>query len=252
MAEEADRPKTVIVTGASRGVGLAISLRLAAAGFRIVAVARSQGESLAKACEGRAAYRGAGEIVFRRFDLSQVEDIGGFVRDLRGEFGAPFGLVNNAALGTSGLLANMHLSQIEALIRLNTLSPIVLTKYVARAMMAAGRGRIVNVSSIIASTGYNGLSVYGATKASLVGLSRSLARELGRLDITVNAVAPGFMATEMTKTLDEAERERVVHRSALQRLVAPEDVAECVLYLMGDAGRNVTGAVFTIDAGATA
>jgi 3-oxoacyl-[acyl-carrier protein] reductase len=252
MAEPADGRKTVIITGASRGVGLATALRLAAAGFRIVAVARSQGESLSKASEALAARAGAGEIVFRGFDLSQVEDIGAFVRDLRGEFGAPFGLVNNAAAGDSGLLANMHLSQIEAMIRLTTLSPIVLTKYVARAMMAAGGGRIVNVSSIIASTGYNGLSVYGATKASLVGFTRSLARELGRLDITVNAVAPGFMATEMTKTLDDAERERVARRSALQRLVAPEDVAECVHYLMSDAGRNVTGSVLTIDAGATA
>jgi 3-oxoacyl-[acyl-carrier protein] reductase len=251
MPEPEGGLKTVVVTGASRGLGLAITERLAAAGFRIVAVARSEGE-LGAARDRLEREAGAGEIVYRRFDLSQVEDIGVFVRDLRGEFGAPFGLVNNAALGTDGLLANMHLSQIEALIRLNTLSPIVLTKYVARAMMAAGRGRIVNVSSIIASTGYNGLAVYGATKASLVGLTRSLARELGRLGVTVNAVAPGFMATEMTKGLVEEERDRVTRRAALQRLVTPEDVAESVLYLMSEAGRNVTGSVLTVDAGATA
>jgi len=248
MSERGGGLRTVIVTGASRGVGLAISESLAAAGFRVIGVARAEGEL--GAAQGRLA--GAGEIVFRKFDLSQVEDIGAFVRDLRGEFGAPFGLVNNAALGTDGLLANMHLSQIEALIRLNTLSPIVLTKYVARAMMAARGGRIVNVSSIIASTGYNGLSVYGATKASLVGFTRSLARELGRLEITVNAVAPGFMATEMTKDLPEDERDRVARRAALQRLVTPQDVASSVLYLMGEAGRNVTGTVLTVDAGATA
>ena len=248
MSERGSGPPTVIVTGASRGVGLAISESLAAAGFRVVGVARAEGELGA----ARERLAGEGEIVFRPFDLSQVEDIGVFVRDLRGEFGAPFGLVNNAALGTDGLLANMHLSQIEALIRLNTLSPIVLTKYVARAMMAAGGGRIVNISSIIASTGYNGLSVYGATKASLVGFTRSLSRELGRLGVTVNAVAPGFMATEMTKDLDPEERERVARRAALQRLVTPQDVASSVLYLMGEAGRNVTGTVLTVDAGATA
>ena len=248
MSERGGGLRTVIVTGASRGVGLAISESLAAAGFRVIGVARAEGE-LGGARDRLA---GEGEIVFRKFDLSQVEDIGAFVRDLRGEFGAPFGLVNNAALGTDGLLANMHLSQIEALIRLNTLSPIVLTKYVARAMMAARGGRIVNVSSIIASTGYNGLSVYGATKASLVGFTRSLARELGRLEVTVNAVAPGFMATEMTKDLPEGERDRVARRAALQRLVTPQDVAASVLYLMGDAARNVTGTVLTVDAGATA
>jgi 3-oxoacyl-[acyl-carrier protein] reductase len=245
-------PETVIVTGASRGVGLAIARRLAEARFRVVAVARNEGPDLA---ELRAAFEtkpGAGQIVFRSFDLSQVDQIGEFVRELRREFGVPFGLVNNAALGTDGLLANMHISQIETLVRLNVLSPIVLTKYVARGMMTAKRGRIVNIASIIATTGYNGLSVYGATKASLLGFTRSLARELGRLGITVNAVAPGFMQTEMTQAMSEADRERVARRSALQRLVAPDDVAQCVLYLLSDAGRNVTGAVLTVDAGATA
>jgi 3-oxoacyl-[acyl-carrier protein] reductase len=150
------------------------------------------------------------------------------------------------------LLANMHLSQIEALVRVNTLSPIVLTKYVARAMMAAGRGRIVNISSIIGSTGYSGLSVYGATKASLLGFTRSLAREVGRLGVTVNAIAPGFMDTEMTKSLGDDQRDQVARRSALRRLVTPDDVASSVAYLLSDAGRNVTGTVLTIDAGNTA
>jgi 3-oxoacyl-[acyl-carrier protein] reductase len=245
-------PETVIVTGASRGVGLAIARRLAEARFRVVAVARNESPELAEMRAAFASKPGAGEIVFRSFDLLQVDEIAGFVRELKSEFGIPFGLVNNAALGTDGLLANMHLSQIEALVRLNVLSPIVLTKYVARGMMTAKRGRIVNIASIIATTGYNGLSVYGATKASLLGFTRSLARELGRLEITVNAVAPGFMQTEMTQTMSEADRERVARRSALQRLAAPEDVAQCVLYLLSDAGRNVTGSVLTVDAGATA
>jgi 3-oxoacyl-[acyl-carrier protein] reductase len=241
----AEPPLRVIVTGASRGVGLAVAGRLAQAGFGVIAVARSQGPELASLA-------GAGDVVFRPFDLMRTDEIGGFVRDLKREFGAPFGLVNNAGLGTDGLLANMHVSQIEALVRLNTLAPIVLTKYVARTMMTAQRGRIVNIASIVASTGYNGLSVYGATKASLVGFTRSLARELGRMGITVNAIAPGFMDTEMTRAMADEDRERVVRRSALGRLATPQDVAESVLYLMGEPGRNVTGAVLTVDAGSTA
>ena len=130
-------------------------------------------------------------------------------KTLRDEFGAIYGLVNNAGIGTEGLLATMHNSDIEALLRLNVLSPIVLTKYVVRHMMADGAGRIINMSSIIASTGYNGLSVYGATKAAATGFTRSLAREVGKLGITVNAIAPGFIDTELTQRLSEDQRKRI-------------------------------------------
>ena len=143
-------------------------------------------------------------------------------------------------------------ADIEALIRLNTLSPILLSKYVVRGMMAQGRGRVVNISSIVASTGFNALSVYAATKASLVGFTRSLAREVGRVGVTVNAIAPGFIDTEMTRGFSEKDRERIVARSALRRLAEPADVAAMAAYLMGEGGRNITGAVLTVDAGGTA
>ncbi|HLG80416.1 MAG TPA: SDR family oxidoreductase, partial [Bradyrhizobium sp.] len=148
--------------------------------------------------------------------------------------------------------ATMHNSDIEALVRLNVLSPIVLTKYVVRHMMADGAGRIVNISSIIATTGYNGLSVYGATKAAATGFTRSLAREVGKLGITVNAIAPGFVATELTRSLSDDGRQRIAGRSALRRLPEGEDIASMVEYLLGDGGRNITGTVLTIDAGNTA
>jgi 3-oxoacyl-[acyl-carrier protein] reductase len=146
----------------------------------------------------------------------------------------------------------MHNSQIEKLIRLNTLSPIVLTKYVVRYMMADGGGRVVNVSSIMAFTGYSGLSVYGATKASMVGFTRSLAREVGRMGVTVNAVAPGFIATDMTQGLEGERREQVARRSALKRLADVDDVANAVEFMLGDKAKNITGTVLTVDAGATA
>jgi 3-oxoacyl-[acyl-carrier protein] reductase len=119
-------------------------------------------------------------------------------------------------------------------------------------MMADGGGRIVSISSIIASTGYSGLSVYAATKASLLGFTRSLAREVGRAGVNVNAVAPGFVATEMTKSMTDEDRQRVERRSALKRLVDVEDVANAVDFLLGDGSRNITGTVITVDAGNTA
>jgi 3-oxoacyl-[acyl-carrier protein] reductase len=158
----------VLVTGGSRGIGLAIAQRLAGSGYHVIAVARRESDDLREAI-GAAEKAGNGRIHFRAFDLSEVDAIPNFVKSLRDEFGAIFGLVNNAGLGTEGLLATMHNSEIEALTRLNVLSPIILTKYVVRHMMADGAGRIINMSSIIASTGYNGLSVYGATKAAATG-----------------------------------------------------------------------------------
>jgi 3-oxoacyl-[acyl-carrier protein] reductase len=242
---------SVVVTGGSRGLGLGIGSKLAACGYQVLAIARRDTQEL-EAARRAVADAGQGALRFVPFDLSNVEEIPELVRRLRRDFGPLYSLVNNAAIGTDGLLATMHNSQIETLVRLNTLSPIILTKYVVRAMMASGKGRIVNVSSIIASTGYSGLAVYGSTKASLIGLTRSLAREVGRLGITVNAVAPGFMQTEMTSGLGEAETLKVAARSALRRLPEVEDVANAVVFLLGEGGRNITGTVMTIDAGSTA
>jgi 3-oxoacyl-[acyl-carrier protein] reductase len=217
----------------------------------VIAVARRESEALGEA-KSAIAEGAKGGLHFRSFDLGDINGIPSFVRSLRDEFGAIFGLVNNAGIGTEGLLATMHDSEIEALLRLNLLSPLILTKYVVRHMMADGSGRIINMSSIIASTGYNGLSVYGATKAAVAGFTRSLAREVGKLGITVNAIAPGFVDTAMTKGLRDDQRQRIAGRSALRRLPEPDDIASMVEFLLGEGGRNITGSVLTVDAGNTA
>ena len=241
------KPRTIIVTGASRGIGLGIADALARDGFNVVAVARRESEALAAMIE---AY--GGRLHFAPYDLDDLDGVQDLVKALRDTHGPLYGLVNNAGLGTEGVLATMPTPAIERLVRLNTLAPLVVTKHVVRSMMSAGEGRIVNMASIIASTGYSGLSVYAATKASMIGFTRSLAREVGALGITVNAVAPGFVETEMTEGMDAAQRATVARRSALKRLATIEDVAGAVAYLMSDRARNITGTVMTIDAGNTA
>jgi 3-oxoacyl-[acyl-carrier protein] reductase len=243
--------QNVIVSGGSRGLGLAMVRALAAAGYRAIALARSNNDELAAASRTAAA-EGRGAIEYRACDLSDLGQIAPLVRELRAAFGPLYGLVNNAGLGTSGILSSMRDQDIERLIRLNTLSPILLSKYVVRSMMAQRDGRIINIASVVAFTGYSGLAVYSATKASLIGFTRSLAREVGQLGITVNALAPGFIATEMTHELNEAQRLQIAKRSALKRMADPADVARSVEFLLGEGGRNITGTTLTIDAGNTA
>jgi 3-oxoacyl-[acyl-carrier protein] reductase len=243
--------RNVVVTGGSRGLGLAISTKLAAAGYCAIAVARKESPELAAAIAASAGTE-TKSLHFMPFDLEDIDAVPHFATSLRKSFGPIYGLVNNAARGDDGALSLMPTSKIERLVRLNTLSPLVLTKYIVRAMMADGGGRIVNVASIVGFTGYSGLSVYGATKASMLGFTRSLAREVGRMGVNVNAVAPGFLDTDLTQGLDEALRARIVRRSALRKLPLVEEVAEVVEFLLGARSASITGTVLTVDAGSTA
>jgi 3-oxoacyl-[acyl-carrier protein] reductase len=243
--------RNVIVTGGSRGLGLGISRKLASSGYRAIAVARKKNDELTTAMmEAEAATPGS--FQFFPFDLANIEGIPDLVKSLRKDFGPIYGLVNNAGVSFEGVLATMPVSQIEQLVRVNTLSPMVLTKQVVRSMMANGCGRIVNMSSVTAFTGYSGLSAYGATKASIIGFSRSLAREVGRIGITVNSVAPGFIETDMTQALTEEQRQQIQRRSALKRLADVDDIANAVEFLLSDKAKNITGTVLTVDAGNTA
>lgn len=233
--------RNVIVTGGTRGIGLGIASRLLGSGYRVIAIARNPGDAPP-----------SDNFVFYPFDLGDTDKIPALVLELRKKFGPIYGLVNNAGVSAEGMLAMMSSSDIERLLLLNVLAPILLTKNVVRGMLSEGSGRIVNISSIIAFTGYSGLAVYGATKSALIGFSRSLAREVGRAGITVNAVAPGFVETQMTKSLDQEERERVIRRSAMRRLADVDDVASAVEFLLSDGAKNITGTAVTVDAGSTA
>lgn len=146
----------------------------------------------------------------------------------------------------------MHEKDIDEIIKVNIHAPILLTKYLCRSMLLNQDGRIINVSSIIGSTGFNGLSIYGASKSSLSGFTKSLSRELGKAGITVNSLAPGYMNTDMTKNLDGNKLESIIRRSPLKKLANVDDVASAALFLLSDEASSITGTTITIDAGSTA
>jgi 3-oxoacyl-[acyl-carrier protein] reductase len=242
--------RNVVITGASRGIGLAIARELAEAGYCVLAVARRETAELRGAAED-ARKLPAGQIRFAPFDLEKIDEIADFVRSLREAHGPIYGLVNNAGMSVEGLLTRLREKDIERIVRLNVLAPILVAKEAVRSMMASGEGRIVNMTSIVATTGFSGLSVYAATKASMIGFTHSLAREVGSLGITVNSVAPGFVKTDLTAGADPGQLEAVARRSALKRLAKTEDVAHAVWFLLSEKASNITGVVLTVDAGGT-
>lgn len=234
-----------IVTGTSGGLGASIARNLCLDGFRVVGIAR-------RSVDPRSISEENGAYIHIEQDLGEINALGELVKGIVDDYGKPFALINNAALGTDGILPTMHNSDIESLVRVNVTSPIVLTKYVVRHMLSARQGRVVNISSIVAQTGYRGLAAYGATKASMEGFTRSLARDLGPRKITVNAVAPGFLETEMTLNLGDKNLDRIRNRSALGRFAGVDEVASAVSFLLSDAGAGITGTTITVDAGSTA
>lgn len=237
----------VLVTGGTRGLGLAIAQRLAADGYRVIAAGRKCTPEL----EAAIAVAG-GRIVYEPLDLARADALHATVSRLVKAHGPLYGLVNNGAIAHDGVLATMHDSQIAEVLLVNVTGTIILTKYALRSMLVRGTGRVVNIASIIGSTGFSGLSVYGASKAALLGFTRSLAREVGRAGITVNSVSPGYMKTDMTAGLDADKLATIERRSALRTLVGTKDVAAGVAYLLARDSALITGTELTIDAGSTA
>ena len=241
--------KTILLSGGTRGLGLNIAKLLAEKQYNVIATGRTcseQFQSLVSSLNSTPT-----NLFFEPLDL-KTDDLHGFVSHITKSYGRLYGLINNAAIGKDGVLATMHESEIVEMIAVNLTSTILLTKYAIRSMLLNGSGRIVNISSVIANTGFNGLSVYAASKAGLIGFTKSLARELGKAKITVNAVLPGYMETEMTERLKGEKLETIKRRSPLKTLISPNDVANMVLYLLGDDAERITGTTVTIDAGSTA
>jgi len=236
----------VVVTGGTRGLGLSISKKLVSIGYKVIVVGRKQSDECKEWLESTE------HAIFEPYDFINTAGIHAFSKDIIKKYGRPYGLVNNAAVGLDGVLATMHESDISTAIKVNIEAPLILTKYLHRSMLINQRGRIINISSIIGSTGFKGLAVYGATKAALNGFTKSLSREVGKAGITVNSVAPGYMATDMTQGLEGEKLESIKRRSPLGELAHVDDVASMVNYLLSEEAKMITGTIVTVDAGSTA
>lgn len=240
--------KLVLVTGANRGLGLEITRRLVAEEYHVIACCRSSSSELNQLSESSP----ASVEISEDFDLAKTSELRERVSDLSKKLGPIYGLVNNAAVAHDGVLATQHESEILDSVMTNVAGTLVVTKYVSRSMLLFGEGRIVNIASIIASTGFSGLSVYGATKSSMLGFTKSLARELGKAKITVNSVSPGYMETRMSAGLSDSQMEQIRRRSPLGILSEPADSASAVAWLLSGDAKAVTGIDLKVDAGSTA
>ena len=239
--------KVVVVSGATKGLGLAITKQLILNGYVVVGISRTSSDEYNQLMKIHSS-----SLFFRSFDFSNTELIATLVKEIVQMHGRPYALINNAAIGHDGVLATMHEADIHELIKVNIEAPILLAKYISRSMLLNRVGRIVNVGSIIGSTGFNGLSVYGATKSALSGFTKSLSRELGKANITVNTLAPGYMETAMTQGLQGEKLKSITRRSPLGRLADVTDAAAVVIFLLSEGATSITGSTITVDAGSTA
>jgi 3-oxoacyl-[acyl-carrier protein] reductase len=241
-------PRTVIVTGGSRGLGAGIVQSFLDSGDRVATCARSETDAV-RAWRDDPRY--ADRFLFAEVDMSDGEQSQSFVRQVVETWSTIDVLVNNAGVARDGILALFSDEDVDTVIDLNLKGTIHLTRAVVRNMLARGGGRIVNVSSIVGKTGYRGLAVYAATKAALDGMTRALARELGSRNITVNGIAPGYLRTEMSHGLDEAQLGQIVRRTPAGRLGDPADVARAVQFLVAPESDWITGQVLVVDGGLT-
>jgi 3-oxoacyl-[acyl-carrier protein] reductase len=235
-----------LVTGASRGIGRAIAMALGGQGATVVGTATSdKGAEAISAALAEAGIKGEG----MNLNVTEQASIDGVLKAIEEKYGAPSILVNNAGITRDNLLMRMKDEDWDAIINTNLTSIYRLSKACLRAMMKARKGRIISISSVVGASGNAGQTNYAAAKAGLIGFTKSLAREVGARGITVNAVAPGFIDTDMTKELPEAQRDALLKEIPLQRLGQPEEIAAAVAFLASPGAAYISGETLHVNGG---
>jgi len=238
--------KVAIVTGASRGIGQAIAYELGKMGATVVGTATSD-----KGAEAISAFFDENDIAGKgmKLDVSSQESVDEVTKAVSDEFGTPTVLVNNAGITRDNLLMRMKEDEWQDIMDTNLTSVFRMSKAVLRGMMKAKTGRIINIASVVGATGNPGQTNYSAAKAGMVGFTKSMAREVGSRGITVNAVAPGFIDTDMTRELPEEQRNALLSSIPLGRLGSPAEIAAAVVFLATDAGGYITGETIHVNGG---
>lgn len=238
--------KVAVVSGGSKGLGFGICKMLLAEGYHVATFSRGSTPELEQLI-----VRAEGRLMWEPVDICDDEAVAGFTRSVKDKLGRIGYLVNSAGMANEGLLTMMKSKDVARMIQVNLGGAIGLSQACVKQMMVGGAGVIVNVSSVVGVRGFKGVGAYSATKAALDGLTRSLAKELGPVGIRVNAIAPGFMETEMTAELTEQQKARLVRQTPLARLGTVPDVAAVVKFLLSDASGFVTGQTIVVDGGLT-
>lgn len=239
--------KVAIVTGASRGIGAAIAKKLASLGAIVIvnyAGSREKAEAVVKEIENA-----GGKAITMQCDISDFNKCGEFINEVKDRFGSVDILVNNAGVTRDGLCMAMKEEDFDAVINTNLKGTFNCIKFTSRIMMKQRHGKIINMTSVSGVTGNAGQVNYSAAKAGVIGITKSMARELSSRNINVNAIAPGFIETDMTAKLSDKVKEQAVSQIPLSRFGKPEEVAELVAFLAGEKSNYITGQIFHIDGG---
>lgn len=242
------RPCVALVTGGSRGLGAGLVQAYLDAGYCVETCARTPTDTV-RDWERDPEHKD--RFHFSQADVADSDEAERFVKHAVARWGRIDVLVNNAGVAREGVIGLFGDEALDQVVDLNIKGTVYVTRAASRVMLARRAGSIVNVSSVVGLSGYRGLSVYGATKAALDGLTRALARELGSRGITVNSVAPGYLRTEMSHGLDDDQLDQISRRTPLGRLGEPDDVARVVLFLTDPANKFLTGQVVVVDGGLT-